>query len=211
MTPCVFVLISIGFSSVFALNSETSPRAYVSDIFTDSLGIIISEARKSNLPLAPLENKIKEGKAKERSSAEILAAVKNRKLLLEQLRQSNHGSIPDGYMKQLFALERKNQPIASVIEHKTLSTGSTKQAAAAAPSQARFAAEKSKDSSRTLPAYGAVKKSKDGANAILKQEQKPDKTDDLEEKLEQKAQEKAEKMEKSLEKKMEKIERKNER
>lgn len=78
----------------------------------DSLIAIIADAGHRGLPVMPLENKVREGLAKKRSGPELLAAVNVRSGLLARIRMDNGGTLPEEYMKLLFALEKNRPPLS---------------------------------------------------------------------------------------------------
>ncbi len=79
------------------------------DLWEDSLAMLLRSSREMKLPYGPLENKIREGRAKCRPTSEIYSAVKIRRNFLDQLRDRHHGTLPQGYMQRLFDLERSIQ------------------------------------------------------------------------------------------------------
>ncbi len=108
---------AIGLLSVVIINA-TGASAQHHDGWEDSLILIIQNSRAMQLPLEPLENKIKEGRAKKCSTAQIYSAVKNRQQLLLQIRGTQMDTFSQGYAKQLFDLERSNSPDLKTNEHR---------------------------------------------------------------------------------------------
>ena len=72
----------------------------------DSLTLVIETARTEGLPVAPLENKIREGRAKGRSAGEIFPVVRTRRALLRQIKAEHNGTVSGEYMHDLFERER---------------------------------------------------------------------------------------------------------
>ena len=77
-----------------------------SDRWQDSLARVIETSRAAGIPVEPLENKIREGRAKGRSAREILPVVVRRREMLSQIMEENNGTVPGGYMHDLFERER---------------------------------------------------------------------------------------------------------
>jgi hypothetical protein len=99
--------IGIGFSLLLVVGSNGA-SAQPRDAWEDSLTCILQSSKAMHLPLAQLENKIHEGRAKNRSAAEIYSVVKSRQQLLVRIRDQHQGQFPLGYTQQLFSLERSN-------------------------------------------------------------------------------------------------------
>lgn len=107
-----FTIILVSF--VCALDSGTISRIQARNgkAVADSLIAIITDAGNSGLPVMPLENKVREGLAKKRPGPELLAAVNARSELLARIRMENGGTLPEEYIKLLFALEKNRPPLS---------------------------------------------------------------------------------------------------
>jgi hypothetical protein len=99
------------------LFNTTAAYAGDHDIWEDSLICIIQSSRTMHLPLEPLENKIREGRAKNRSASEIYSAVKNRQKCLKLILDNQQSTFSPGYIKRLFDLERSNSHYTQPVEH----------------------------------------------------------------------------------------------
>jgi hypothetical protein len=103
---------------LFALINAPGIPASAHERYDDSLTQIIRSSRAMRLPCEPLENKIREGRAKNRSAVEIYRAVKTRQKFLLQIRDNQQGNFTGGYTRQLFDLERSNPPSVYIVEHR---------------------------------------------------------------------------------------------
>ncbi|MBN1576797.1 MAG: hypothetical protein JW913_09610 [Chitinispirillaceae bacterium] len=108
---------AIGLSSALII-SATGAFTQHRDAGEDSLTHILESSRAMQLPLGPLENKIREGRAKNRPASEIYSAVKTRQKFLLQIRDTRQGGFSHGYTKQLFDLEGSNPHGMNTVEHR---------------------------------------------------------------------------------------------
>ena len=95
---CVTLILLAGCAGVSAQKN---------DPWEDSLAQLISATRSRGLPVEALENKIREGRAKGRSTREIHSAVHRRQELLAEIREANNNTVPADYMEELFSLEQQ--------------------------------------------------------------------------------------------------------
>jgi hypothetical protein len=176
-----------------------TPEKMPSDAsWADSLMTIVTACRAEGLPVEPIDNKIREGRAKNRTDEEIYAAVKIRHNHLIRLRTANPAMVPSTLTKQLYLLEESTQAETKVAQQNTSrqtpAISSTAGKHSAAGSVTVPAAE-----SKHLPKHGSSPR--DDSNRIEKIAAKSDRTMD---KAAARAEKRMETIERKLQKRAEK-------
>ena len=117
-----FVLQLRFFTKVLLILQPAFFSTFGSDRWEDSLTQIISTSQNMGLPVAKLNNKIREGHAKGKNAQEIYSVVRIRQAHLLHIRDENNGSLPDGYMRELFNREQKSFHTSKKSEHQVKNT-----------------------------------------------------------------------------------------
>ena len=105
------------------ISGITAATGQTNDPWADSLSNVMQSARKNNLPVEALENKIREGRAKGRSSKEIFTVIQKRKTVLSEIAREHNGTVPTNYQRELYTreqplLQRQSKPSHPVATRK---------------------------------------------------------------------------------------------
>lgn len=194
----------IGLSYALIITT-TGIFAYDHDTWEDSLTLIISDSRIMQLPVEPLENKIREGRAKKRPAVEIYSAVKNRQKLLLRIRDSRQGSGSQEYTRQLFDLERSDSPNVKTVKRNLDTTLVSKSHQPQVPSETVHRRERSSVDTSPEKKTAAPPNNDGRGNGKAKQlDRQMDKADAKAEKAMEKAAFRAEQRMESLQKRLQK-------
>lgn len=137
-TSTIVLLLAFAGISTTATHGQGTPAR---DRWTDSLANLVEQCRVSQLPPAPIENKIREGRAKNRPDAEIFAVVKIRRDNLLRIRSDNRGTMPQNYAQRLFALEQTSPATSRSQEPEQSAYPETKQSSRQVPKRQSFTVE----------------------------------------------------------------------
>lgn len=170
-------------------------------VWDDSISCLMQTSNAMHLPVEHLKNKIREGRAKKKSTAEIFTALKVRQKLLVQLRETEGGTLRNNYTRKLFKLERKAQQQKTSATIRNNGNGTMSSTVAGLKKIKTIKPTTVSDS-------GAVKKNTSLAGTSKRADKSDRKMDKKLKKVEARAEKKLKKVEERTKKRMEALQKK---